>query len=155
VAGAPEVFASVDDAMGYFGADPHSPQGASKRPRFEAYLKPVPGGFEIKRDPYFRAQFRRIVETGERPKLGVDLWAVLGKVSCPILTIRGTRSDMFAAATMPKVTVANPRLTLVEVDAGHNVAGENPEAFLRAVRAFLAEPAGQQASTGAASSLVR
>jgi esterase len=137
VAGTPELFKTIDEAMAYFGADAHSPQGAGVRARFEAYLKPVPGGFEVKRDPYFRAQFRRVLETGERPKLGVDLWASLGAVACPVTDIRGTRSDMFAAATVAKMTAANPRLKVVEVDAGHNVAGENQPAFLRAARAFL------------------
>jgi pimeloyl-ACP methyl ester carboxylesterase len=33
---------------------------------------------------------------------------------------------------------ANPRLQVVEVDAGHNIAGENPQGFLAAMRAFLA-----------------
>ena len=129
VARTPELFKSVDDAMAYFGADAHSPQGAGMRARFEAYLNPVPGGYEIKRDPHFRKQFRRILQTGERPKLGVDLWAALANVTCPILVIRGTRSDMFASETVAKVKAANARLRLVEVDAGHNVAGENEAGF--------------------------
>jgi pimeloyl-ACP methyl ester carboxylesterase len=137
VAATPENFAAVEDAMQYFGADPHSPQGASRRARFEAYLRPAAGGLAIKRDPHFRNQFRRQLETGERPKLGVDMWAALSKLACPTLVIRGTRTDMFARETVAKVKEANPRLALVEIDAGHNVAGENLEAFLREARAFL------------------
>ncbi|MBI3514279.1 MAG: alpha/beta hydrolase [Proteobacteria bacterium] len=137
VAGVPEVFATVDDAMRYFGADTDSPQG-DKRARFEAYLRPVPGGFAIKRVLHFRDQFRKVLETGERPKQTIDLWATVAKVACPILVIRGTRSDLFAPATAPKMTAANARVTLVEVDAGHNVAEENRADFLSATRAFLA-----------------
>jgi pimeloyl-ACP methyl ester carboxylesterase len=133
----PDRFATVDEAMRYFKIDPQSPQGERKRPRFEAYLKPVPGGFALKRDLHFRDQFRRALETGVRPQLGVDMWAALAKVACPILELRGSRSDMFAAETVEKVKRANPRLKLVEVNSGHDVAGDDPAGFLREARAFL------------------
>jgi esterase len=133
----PDTFATVDEAMRYFKIEPASPHGERKRARFEAYLRPVPGGFAIKRDPHFRDQFRRALETGERPKLGVDMWAALAKVACPILELRGSRSDMFAAETVERVKSANPRLKLVEVNSGHDVAGDDPAGFLREARAFL------------------
>lgn len=44
---------------------------------------------------------------------------------------------MFAAATIPKVLAANSRFTLVEVDAGHNVAGDNPSGFTQEVRRII------------------
>lgn len=137
VAGVPDKFDSVEETMRYFKLDPHSPQGRDSRARFQAYLKQVEGGFAIKRDPYFRDQFRRILETGERPKPEVDMWRVLGEVGCPVLVVRGTRSDLFAVETIGKVKTANPRIRVVEVDAAHNVAGENPAGFLAALRPFL------------------
>lgn len=130
VGNTPDSFASVDDAMKYFNQ--------SNRERFEAYLKPVPGGFAIKRDSHFRDQFRRVLETGERPKLGVDMWQLIGEVRCPILSMRGSRSDMYAPETREKMRAANPRVAIAEVDAGHNIAGENPRGFLAALRPFLA-----------------
>jgi pimeloyl-ACP methyl ester carboxylesterase len=133
----PDSFATVDEAMRFFKIDPQSLQGERKRARYEAYLRPVPGGFALKRDPHFRDQFRRVLETGERPKLGVDMWAALAKVACPIVELRGSRSDMFAAETVDKVMRANPRLKLVEVNSGHDVAGDDPAGFLREARAFL------------------
>ncbi len=133
VAGVPDVFPTVEDAMRHFKADP------SKRERFEAYLRKVAGGYAIKRDPHFRDQFRKVLETGERPKLGVDMWQILGEVACPTLVVRGSRSDLFAAETVPKVKAANPRVTVVVVDAPHNVPGENPRDFLAAVKPFLAK----------------
>jgi esterase len=137
VAGTPDSFPTIEDAMRFFKVDPDSPQGAQKRPRFEAYLRPVEGGYAIKRDPHFRNQFRKVLETGERPKLGVDLWATLGRIECPILVIRGKRSDMFAAETAARVEAANPKLQLVELDTGHDVAGGDPAGFERAASAFL------------------
>ena len=137
VASTPDSFPSVDEAMRFFKVDPTSPQGVQQRPRFEAYLKPVDGGFAIKRDPHLRNQFRRVLETGEKPKLGVDMWAELAKVACPVLVMRGTRSDMFAAETVAKVRAANPRIQIVEMDTGHDVAGSDPGAFEREALAFL------------------
>ena len=133
VAGIPDVFATIEDAMAYFKAGP------DKRERFLAYLKPAAGGLCVKRDTHFRDQFRKMLETGERPKLGVDLWQLLGEVRCPILSLRGLRSDMYLAETMPRMKTANPRLRIAEVDAGHNIAGENPQGFLAAMRPFLNE----------------
>lgn len=137
VANAPETFASIDEAMSYFGADPHSPQSAGRHERFVAYLRPVPGGLAIKRDRYFREQFRRQLATGERANLGVDMWQILRGIQAPTLVVRGTHSDMFAAETIPKMRAANPVISVVEVEAGHNVAGENPDGFFNAVRPFL------------------
>ena len=142
VANTPDVFASIEEAMSYFGADVHSPQGAAARERYSAYLKKVPGGYSIKRDPFFRDQFRRQIATGERTPLGVDMWQVIKEVAVPTLVVRGARSDMFAAETVDKVRAANPRFTIAEVDAGHNVAGENPDGFHAAVRPFIESVSG-------------
>jgi pimeloyl-ACP methyl ester carboxylesterase len=69
------------------------------------------------------------------------MWQLVGEVRCPILSIRGARSDMYAPETAQKMKAANPRLKVVEVDAGHNVAGENLQGFLAALRPFLEENA--------------
>lgn len=135
VASVPDTFASLDEAMAYFKADP---KDAKKRERFEAYLAPVGGGFAVKRDPHFRDQFKKTLATGERPKLGVDMWQALAEIRSPTLVIRGARSDLFAPETIERVKAANPRIRLAEVDAGHNVAGDNLAGFLGAVRPFLA-----------------
>ncbi|MGE5639589.1 MAG: alpha/beta fold hydrolase [Clostridia bacterium] len=92
----------------------------------------------FRRDPFFREQFKRLLETGERPKQGVDMWQVIGEVSCPILSLRGARSDMYMPETVAKMQAANPRLKVVEVDAGHNIAGDNPAAFVKEMNSFLA-----------------
>jgi len=143
IAGAPNVFESIDAAMRYFGLDPATSAGQAKRARYEAYLRKVDNGYEIKRDPHFANQFRRLLETGERPKLGVDMWQVVGEVPCPILALRGKQSDMFAPGTMPKLRAANPRLQLLELDGGHDIAGDNPAGLIAAVRPFLASLEGR------------
>ncbi|MGQ0651564.1 MAG: alpha/beta fold hydrolase [Betaproteobacteria bacterium] len=126
VANVPERFASVDEALQYFGK--------TDRARFEAYLKRVDGGFVIKRDVYFQSLFK----SGQRPALGVDMWQLVGGVRCPILSLRGRRSDMYAPETVDRMKAANPRLQVVEVDAGHDIGGENPQGYVSAVRPFIA-----------------
>ena len=37
-----------------------------------------------------------------------------------------------------KLEAANPRIRVAEVDAGHNVAGDNPQGFVAALAPFLA-----------------
>ena len=129
VANTPDFFSSADDAMRYFGKQ--------DRPRFEAYLRKTGDRYVLKRDTHFRDQFRKALETGERPKLGVDMWQLIGEARCPILSMRGARSDMYAPETVQKMKAANSRLQVAEVDAGHNIAGENPQGFLAALRPFL------------------
>lgn len=143
VANVPDVFATVDDAMRYFKIDPQSPRGALKRPRFEAYLKSVANGLTIKRDPHFREQFRKRLN-GAVPKQAEDLWGVLSAIKCPMLVIRGKRSDMFAPETVEKVKATNARAKVVEIDAGHNVAGDNFPDFMREAGAFLCSLGGHQ-----------
>ena len=134
VAGVPMSFPSVDAAVAHFGRDAKDP---AVRARFEAYLKPVPGGFAIKRDTIFRERMKKTVETGERPKPDADLWQVLAGISCPILVVRGAQSDMFAPEMKGRITAANARATVVEVAGGHNVGGDNPKGLVAAVRQFL------------------
>lgn len=134
VAGVPDAFASVDAALDYFGQDKAD---AAVRARMEAYLRPVEGGFAIKRDTVFRDRFRKVLETGEAPKQPVDLWEVLGSITCPILVLRGKRSDMFVAENAERVKATNPKVKLVELDTGHNIGGEDAAGLVREVRAFL------------------
>jgi pimeloyl-ACP methyl ester carboxylesterase len=138
-AGVPDAFASLDDAIRHFGRDPSDPR---VRERYAAWLRPVSGGFGIKRDDFFRDRSRAAMQSGRAPGLvadgeKTDMWDRLARVACPILVVRGTRSDMFAAEAVPKVRAANPRLDLVEVDAGHDVGGDNPDALLATLGPFI------------------
>lgn len=136
VAGVPDLFASVDEALAYFGKDPGLPADAPYRRRMEAYLKPVDGGFVIKRDTIYRERFRKVL-AGEGHGGGPDMWAKLAEVRCPTLVVRGRRSDMFAEENVQKVKDTNPNIELVEVNAGHDVGGDAPEALVAHVTRFL------------------
>lgn len=128
VGNTPDAFPSLEAARAYL--NPKKPPE-----RYEHYLK----NLAVKRDPFFRDQFRKVLAGGERPKLGVDMWQLLGGVRCPLLSVRGAKSDMYAAESVAKMKAANPRLEVVEVDAGHDIAGENEAALVEVLRKWISE----------------
>jgi esterase len=136
VGNTPDSFPSLEAARGYLG-----PKKSLER--YQHYLK----NLAVKRDPYFRDQFRRVLAGGERPKLGVDLWQLIGELRCPILSVRGARSDMYAAETVAKMKAANPRLEVAEVDAGHDLAGDNPSELIKVLKAWSSRLWTSEAST--------
>jgi len=131
VGNTPESFPSLEAARAYL-----NPRKTVER--YSHYLKQEHSRFSVKRDLFFSAQFKKVLAGGERPKLGVDMWRLLGEVRCPLLSVRGARSDMYAADTVQKMKHANPRLQVAEVEAGHDIAGENPAALIDVLRTFLA-----------------
>lgn len=130
----PDVFTTLDEAIRYHHYDPAD---AATRKRFEAFLKPVPGGFALKRDLHYRDQFRQVLETGKSHQTGVDAWALLAEIKVPTLVIRASGSELFAAETMDKVRSTIPRAEVVELEGGHDLAHDNPAALAALVRKFL------------------
>lgn len=133
VANVPDRFETVEAAIRYFGKDPDDP---AVQARFEAYLDKRDDGYVIKRDTWHRERFRKVL-AGEGRGGGPDMWAALARVRCPTLVLRGTGSDMFAPETAERVRAANTCLTVVEVDAGHDIAGDAPDALIEHVGNFL------------------
>lgn len=132
VGNTPDSFPSLEAARMYLGPKKNVE-------RYSFYLKDENGRFSAKRDPHFRDQFKKVLAGGERPKLGLDMWQLIGEVRCPILSVRGRRSDMYAPETVAKMKAANPRLEVVEVDAGHDIAGENETALVEVLRKWIPE----------------
>ena len=66
------------------------------------------------------------------------MWKSLARLRAPTLVVRGARSELFAAGTVDKVKAANPSIRVAEVEAGHNVAGENITALVGVLRGFVA-----------------
>jgi len=59
------------------------------------------------------------------------------ELKVPALVVRGSESDMFAPETLPKLRAANPRITAVELQGSHDLAHDNPDGLITAVRQFL------------------
>jgi len=68
-----------------------------------------------------------------------DLWDALREIGCPVLLVRGTRSNVLSAGVAQRMinTLGNGRL--IELDAGHNVALDRPKELADAVVAFVRE----------------
>ncbi len=50
----------------------------------------------------------------------LDLWQIWRKVSCPVLVIHGTRSDVLVSSTIEKMQRIHPNVEVLEVaDSGH------------------------------------
>lgn len=68
------------------------------------------------------------------------LWETLRAVRCPTLIVRGEHSTLVHAEIAQRMLEAVPDARLVTIEkAAHLVVGDNPRAFEKALRAFLAE----------------
>lgn len=133
----PDTFPSVEAALAYHG-HPGEPPESPRYRRFEAFLRPVPGGFTLKRDLHYRDSFRETLRTGKPPTpADIDLWALLAGLPVPSLFLRGSTSNMFAQETMARLRDANPRSQVTELAGSHDLAGDNPDGVTDTVAEFL------------------
>lgn len=71
------------------------------------------GGYSLHYDPAIGEPFRE-------PLQDMDLWAVWDAIECPVLVLRGERSDVLTRETAREMTRRGPRAELVEfADCGH------------------------------------
>lgn len=137
IATSPESYASLEAAVTAF--QPLFPKFSPERlgRRLTQYLAPHPGGgFAIKRDPIFRERSQKALAGHAAPQ--EEIWPLLGKITCPILLLRGEKSDMLTPDLVERMVQENGRIRFVEIpDAAHNIPAEQPLAMARAVRRFL------------------
>jgi esterase len=68
------------------------------------------------------------------------LWTQVEKIDCPVLVMRGGKSDVFSDANAEKLAATLPKGRWVRIDdAGHTVQGDNPRDMVRALREFFGE----------------
>jgi esterase len=68
----------------------------------------------------------------------LNLWDDVHTIRCPTLIIKGEESDILSPESAAKLRAAIPGSQLATVPgAGHSVMGDNPAAFVAAVRGFL------------------
>lgn len=65
-----------------------------------------------------------------------DLWDALGAIRCPVLLVRGTRSNVLSADVAQRMIKTLTDGRLVELDAAHNIALDRPKELADAVVAF-------------------
>ena len=77
-------------------------------------------------------------QTRERTRDIPNLWPDLARVTRPTLIVRGAESDVLSPEIAKRMLETLKDGRLVEIpDAGHTVSGDQPEAFIKAVRTFL------------------
>ncbi|MBW2242279.1 MAG: alpha/beta hydrolase [Deltaproteobacteria bacterium] len=99
------------------------------------------GRWERKLDPTFfpgRADMDEAAMEAHERETSKRLWAVLEKIPCPTLVIRGAASDILGPDVADRmVEEALPNGTLAVVgQASHSVMTDNPEGFNAALAAF-------------------
>ena len=129
----PGVFASREAAVAAMSRDKTAPD------RLDMILKPVEGGFAFRsRDP----DFGNAVPTtpGWTPKIVAgDMWRELEAVGAPALIVRALKGTNYSDEIVARVRREFPRIALVDVPSGHDVAGAAPQALVDHVRTFLKE----------------
>ena len=74
--------------------------------------------------------------SAQRPRLAGEI----AKITCPVLIVRGARSDILSDEAADKFARSLPRARWVTVEnAGHNVQGDNPRGLLDAMKSFFRE----------------
>jgi pimeloyl-ACP methyl ester carboxylesterase len=105
------------------------------RSRLSHNLKRLPNG-------NWTWKYDRALRSGQRSfdaSALLDLWDDVAKVTCPTLVLKGGESDILSNEGAEKLRDAIPGSRLAVIPgAGHSVMGDNPLAFVEAVRGFLA-----------------
>jgi non-heme chloroperoxidase len=74
--------------------------------------------------------------TKDRTRLASEV----SKIKCPTLIVRGALSDVLTDEAAEKFARSLPDGRFVRIEnSGHNVQGDNPRAFLDAMRSFFRE----------------
>jgi pimeloyl-ACP methyl ester carboxylesterase len=134
MAGAPERFESVEDAITHMRANAPLYTESMLRHRAQHAVRPLPdGGFTWKYDRALREAIRQ-----GRMRVPADLWAQWRAITCPTLLVRGALSDILSDETAKRMVDELPGARLVVVPgAGHTVPGDQPAAFQSLLREFL------------------
>jgi esterase len=134
----PLVFESIETAMAHFAKLSNPPRISHDRTRAEAALVKVEKGYMLKRDP----DFQNTKPQGEGASLpqraSRDVWQELAAVKCPVMVVRGTRSDRYTPEILARMTRDYPKIEWATVNSQHDVADQAPQELVAAVRKFAA-----------------
>ena len=130
IAAEPESWPTEDDFLTYLDTRRvHTPEEALKK-QVPAITTRTPEGSYV-----WKADIRIVTEY-ERP----DLWDSWGRISCPVLLVRGRQSALLTHETAVKMRASLPssQMRLAELEGGgHWFYQDFPEAFEITVRWFL------------------
>ena len=133
---APLIFDTVDAAMAHFAKLSNPPRIAHDRTRAEQALVKVERGFMLKRDPDFQNTRPQGEGTDLPQRPPRDVWKELASVRCPIMVVRGLRSDRYTPEIIDRMSRERPDITWATVDSQHDVSGQAPQELVAAVQKF-------------------
>jgi pimeloyl-ACP methyl ester carboxylesterase len=67
-----------------------------------------------------------------------DVWQELAAVKCPVMVVRGTRSDRYTPEILARMTRDYPNIEWATVNSQHDVPDQAPQELVAAVRKFTA-----------------
>jgi esterase len=133
----PMVFESIDAAMANFAKLANPPRISRDRERAERALVRVDSGFMLKRDPDFQNSAPQ-GESASLPRKPVrDVWEMLAEVKCPILMVRGLKSDRWTPDIVERMKHDDPNVIWATVNSQHDVPYQAPDELIAAVRQFI------------------
>ena len=132
-------FKSVEDAMAHFAKINNPPRIGKDQARAMEALAKVENGWALKRDPD-HGNTRPIDEAAGLPqRIKADHWGDLKKITCPIMVVRGLRSNRYPAEILARIKNERPDITWAEVDSEHDVPFQAPDALVAAVKKFVGD----------------
>ena len=134
----PLVFETVEAAMAHFAKLSNPPRIAHDRERALAALVKVDKGLMLKRDPDFQNSNPQGEGANLPQRARRDVWQELSAVKCPIMIVRGLRSDRYTPEIIARISHDYPAIEWATVDSQHDVAAQAPQAFVAAIRKFAA-----------------
>jgi len=103
---------------------------AWRRLALESSRRLIDGSWGFHFDPRIAEQFLH-----DSPQ---DLWPTWQAIECPLMAIRGARSDILSATTLAQMQAEQPELTLLEVPGCGHAPMLNQRDQVEPIRAFLA-----------------
>jgi pimeloyl-ACP methyl ester carboxylesterase len=93
---------------------------------------------DAQRDPDFQNTRPQGEGAGLPQRAPRDVWQDLAAVKCPIMVVRGTRSDRYTPEILARMTRDYPHIEWATVNSQHDVADQAPQELVAAVRKFTA-----------------
>lgn len=135
-----KIFPTMEQALAATGRHKHAPPGSPAHARLEMIVTRVESGFILgKRDPDYANPIPLVKGNWPtRIAIDVDLWRELTKVRVPALFVRALQSKAgYPMESIDRLKRDYPKMDMLDVDSGHDVAAGAPDALIAGVKNFL------------------
>jgi pimeloyl-ACP methyl ester carboxylesterase len=103
-----------------------------------AALVKVDKGFMLKRDPDFGNTKPQGEGAGLAATRARDVWQDLAAIKCPIMMLRGLRSDRYTPEIIARIIRDYPKIEWATANSQHDVADQAPQELVASIRKFAA-----------------